>query len=321
MRREFADARALADTLNHAPKRLLARRHLRVFAFTLPFQEGEQAPTPLAYLREIGVDPARQVRVVVVTHWHDDHIGGMAQVVRTCGRAQIAVSDAFTKHDFISGVNVVEPASIVSRSGVREFWEVWNHLQHVKRPATHVSVDKLLWSRRTSLPVRVVALSPSNEDVARGLQQLREFVLNAVGHTLEFVPPLSPNEASVVVWVTVGDAHFLLGADLERPSSDARGWLAILDHADEWRDKCAEVFKVPHHGSAGAYEPRVWDEMLTARRTPAYTSNLAIRSGIRDLASTGGARKVACPLTGHVHFVYCLRSCRHPLRCGSADAS
>ena len=37
MRREFADARALADTLNHAPKRLLARRHFRVFAFTLPF--------------------------------------------------------------------------------------------------------------------------------------------------------------------------------------------------------------------------------------------------------------------------------------------
>src|SRR6266851_1530076 len=34
---ELPDARALADTLNHAPKRLLARRQFRVFAFALPF--------------------------------------------------------------------------------------------------------------------------------------------------------------------------------------------------------------------------------------------------------------------------------------------
>lgn len=254
-------------------------------------------PVSLAYLEELGVDPGRDVKLVVVTHWHDDHIGGMARVIRKCKKAKIGMSAAFTRRDFIKGVHVVEPASTLPRSGVREFWEVWKFLEDNKRPPTHGSVDKLLWHRHGDVPVRVVALSPSNEDVFRGVQQLREFVLDVVGGTLEYIPALTPNEASVAAWVTVGETHLLLGADLERPSNVGRGWLAILESAGEWGDKRAELFKIPHHGSAGAYEPRVWSEMLTD--TPLGVV-APFRNGRHDLPDSAQRAR----LLGHSPLMY-----------------
>ena len=38
-------------------------------------------PAALGYLEEIGVDIGRAVEMVVASHWHADHIGGMAQLV------------------------------------------------------------------------------------------------------------------------------------------------------------------------------------------------------------------------------------------------
>ena len=37
-------------------------------------------PAALDYLQEIGVDVSANVRFVVSTHWHDDHIRGLAKV-------------------------------------------------------------------------------------------------------------------------------------------------------------------------------------------------------------------------------------------------
>ncbi len=36
---------------------------------------------PLEYLRKIGVDVKTQVKSIVCTHWHNDHIQGMSQLV------------------------------------------------------------------------------------------------------------------------------------------------------------------------------------------------------------------------------------------------
>lgn len=49
----------------------------------------------------------------------------------------------------------------------------------------------------------------------------------------------------------------LLGSDLDR-----HGWLKILHDRTRPRGT-ASVFKVPHHGSESADEPRVWRELLT----------------------------------------------------------
>ena len=39
------------------------------------------SPAALEYLREIGVDPATQIKWVIATHWHDDHVEGISEIL------------------------------------------------------------------------------------------------------------------------------------------------------------------------------------------------------------------------------------------------
>jgi len=70
-----------------------------------------------------------------------------------------------------------------------------------------------------------------------------------------------PNHATTVIWVTVGNVSVLLGGDLEETGGPNTGWTVIVESPGRPRG-LAEVLKVPHHGSADADQPRVWDDML-----------------------------------------------------------
>jgi hypothetical protein len=219
-------------------------------------------PVSISYLVELGVDLAHDVKLIVGTHWHDDHIRGFTQIVRRCRRARVALSMAFTERDFLSAMFLIEPRSMMRRSGMREFWELWNYLREEKRPPRFASADQLLWRRSNGLPAEAVALSPSDQDVAIALQRLRDLIDEAARTgPLEFIQSLDPNAASVVTWIRVGPLVVLMGGDLESAVDPGRGWLAVLT-TDAWQGSESTVFKVPHHGSDNAYEPRIWAEML-----------------------------------------------------------
>jgi beta-lactamase superfamily II metal-dependent hydrolase len=69
-----------------------------------------------------------------------------------------------------------------------------------------------------------------------------------------------PNEASVVLWVRIGEIALLLGADQTRGPAGC-GWEAIdVSHNPEIK---ASLFKVPHHGSEHSHYEATWDNLLT----------------------------------------------------------
>jgi glyoxylase-like metal-dependent hydrolase (beta-lactamase superfamily II) len=45
-------------------------------------------PVALAHLERVGVDPAQSVKLIVASHWHDDHIRGLSSVLRSCVAAK-----------------------------------------------------------------------------------------------------------------------------------------------------------------------------------------------------------------------------------------
>src|SRR6266568_2380652 len=55
----------------------------------------------LAYLNRIGVDSEQAVKVIVTTHWHDDHIRGMAEVVSTCAAARFVCPAALRQTEML----------------------------------------------------------------------------------------------------------------------------------------------------------------------------------------------------------------------------
>src|SRR5690348_10313352 len=79
---------------------------------------------PLAYLRRIGVDPATSVRVIVATHWHDDHVRGLSEVVRECQGARFVCASAMTLPEFVTMVtrHEIGGATTPVGSGVREMY-------------------------------------------------------------------------------------------------------------------------------------------------------------------------------------------------------
>src|SRR4051794_37763128 len=50
------------------------------------------SPAALDYLAAMNIDVSRMVKLVVVTHWHDDHMRGASTLVRRAETAQFVCS-------------------------------------------------------------------------------------------------------------------------------------------------------------------------------------------------------------------------------------
>jgi glyoxylase-like metal-dependent hydrolase (beta-lactamase superfamily II) len=77
--------------------------------------EGE--PAALQYLESIGVEPSESVCLVLVTHWDDDHIAGVARIVEDCEGATVACSLALRREEIFEFILEQGPRSGQSRLG------------------------------------------------------------------------------------------------------------------------------------------------------------------------------------------------------------
>ncbi len=213
------------------------------------------APRALRYLESIGLDPAKDVALVVATHWHDDHIRGMAQLVERCSRATFCCASVLGKKEILAAVRALEGRHLSSAgSGIREIYGVFSRLGQRKPGQT----PKLALANRRIFHqggCEIWSLSPNDSNYAAFLKTIGSLIPGE-GQSKGRVPDPSPNMVAVVLWVRIENIVVLLGSDLEKP-----GWVEILQSAERPTSK-ASVFKVPHHGSNNAHDPAVWTRML-----------------------------------------------------------
>ena len=217
--------------------------------------DGDGAPRALPYLEGIGFDPAQAVALVVATHWHDDHIRGMARLVEACDQAIFCCASALCQAEFLSAVDALERRHLsVTGSGARELHNVFTLLvEKSSRPTQAISNRRIF----TNGACEIWSLSPG--DVAfQGFLRAIGGLVPSEGETKRRIPELSPNDIAVALWIEVGDVAVLLGSDLER-----RGWVEILQSSARPAGT-ASAFKIPHHGSENADVPEVWERMLDA---------------------------------------------------------
>ena len=217
------------------------------------FLDPDGTPAALRYLETIGVCPNEAVVLIVATHWHDDHIRGMARLLQVCPTAQFCCASALCSTEFLTAIGTLEGNHFsASGSGLRELYRVFSYLGERETPPIHALANRVLL-RRSHCIVR--SLSPSDRVFQTFLRTIGELVPRKGGNKTR-LRDLSPNETSVVLWLQNRGCSVLLGADLKK-----QGWVAIVE--DEAREnRVASVFKVPHHGSGNANEPAVWDRML-----------------------------------------------------------
>ena len=217
------------------------------------YLSSDGTPMALEYLESIGVDPAWAVVLIMATHWHDDHIRGMAQLVETCSDAHFCCASVFCHKEFLTMVGALEGRHFsASGSGLREVYGVFSRLKETSKKPVHALANRVVFSQGAT---KICSLSPADGVFQHFLRSIGNLIPGQ-GQNKTRIQSISPNEAAVALWVDAGDFALLLGADLERS-----GWVAILDNTARPTGR-ASVFKVPHHGSKNADEPAVWERML-----------------------------------------------------------
>ena len=217
------------------------------------FLTDDDTPRAIRYLENIGVDPVNSVCLVVATHWHDDHIRGVSDLIVTCQNAKFCCASTLLKHEFLAAVNALENRHLtVTGSGAREIYKVFEHLKTKKSKPLLALTNRRIF---TQGDCEIWSLSPDDKEFVRFLQSIGS-LFPSKGQSKSRIPDQSPNQVSVVLWVALSEFAVLLGADLEK-----RGWVDILRSNARPNGK-ASVFKVPHHGSSDSDEPNVWKTIL-----------------------------------------------------------
>lgn len=255
---------------------------------------GSKSPAALDYFDRIGVDVSTAVRLIVVTHWHDDHINGIARLLEAAKSARLFSSAALNGKEFLKFVSYHRTSGTLSASsGVDEMYQVLSLLTARRKMSgastravgpEWVKANECLWQRQNPA-ASVHALSPSSGALTLALQEF--------GSALDTVMPRrravaqTANEVAVALWVDVGGLKVLLGSDLEESPDDNCGWKAIIASSAKPVGK-ARVFKVAHHGSETAHNEAVWSSMLD--RSPHAV--LTTFSSGKPLPSDGDVRRI-----------------------------
>ena len=212
------------------------------------------------------MDPKEAVKLIIASHWDDDHIRGLSQIVEHCTSAQFVLSSALRAPEFVGMIFKFEKgSSIPTGPGIREINKVFEILSERRATAILASDSKRVFQMPGSKTghgedCQVWTLSPSNLQVIKALTELRKLMPKA-GETKFRCVAQRPNHTSVVTWIEIGQTRFLLGGDLEETGDPKIGWSEIV--ASTTRPQgLATVFKVPHHGSENAHNNEVWEKML-----------------------------------------------------------
>lgn len=223
-------------------------------------------PAALSYLESLGLQPEDAIALIVATHWHDDHIRGMADLLARCPNSEFCSSAAWGREEFMAMVSAYNKRLFSeATSGVREVHEVFEILRQRGRTPIAAVSDRPVYFLPSAASghgheCRVTTLSPSDAQIAKFHYEISALIPE-IKKTKQRCTPQGPNHIAVVTWIEAGPVAVLLGSDLEETGDPETGWSVIVSSAKRPKGK-ATIFKVAHHGSANGHNHDVWGQML-----------------------------------------------------------
>lgn len=217
----------------------------------------DKPSAPLKYLRSLGVNVEQDVRLIVITHWDDDHFKGIAEVVEACPNAEFCSSQVFSDEKFTSFVEAISSAALKTDGGnVANIRKVLQLLVDRGIPLKVATPSRQLYTN----PV-IKCWSPSDLDANMFLEYIAKMHPKA-GQAYRKAIPTTPNLASVVLTIEWLDNSVLLGADMEYSNNNLCGWGAVVTEANKIGVGLSNLVKIPHHGSISGHDERMWSDLL-----------------------------------------------------------
>lgn len=250
------------------------------------------SPCSLQYLLDMGVDP-KNVYAIVASHWDDDHIRGLADLVASCSDARFIASLAFKADEFHAFAAAFDtPLTVRARSGVKEIRATFKALLESGRNPLGASPNRRVFgpedlSFAHGQPFEMWTLSPSDDEYANFLAWVAEQMPD-IQETRRVSVVRRRNDLSTVVLLKVGDATILLGGDLEEHGQAGVGWSAILAGPGRPAAK-ASLYKVAHHGGESGDHPLIWADLLDSEPVAVVAP---WKLGGRSLPSTADVNRI-----------------------------
>lgn len=214
-------------------------------------------PASLAYLQSIGVNVGEHVRAVVASHWHDDHVGGMAELAEACANAEFFISAVLNDKEaewFLAGYSGSSAPG--QARGTRELFNVMRSRQAVNITTQRsLLLDPTLNGRKVS----VTALSPTPAATTQFIAHMADY-MPGMGKPVNHAPDIRPNLAAIALHIDFDDDAILLGADLEEHRT--MGWSAVTGTPWVANRKQCSAYKVAHHGSITGDCEALWNQLL-----------------------------------------------------------
>lgn len=219
-------------------------------------QDGKCAP--LEYLKAIGVK-SEQVEFVIATHWHQDHIRGLPQLLEWTSKAQFWCPSVFAADDFLEFASAYAEADIsLLGAPTSDLAQVFDLLEKRGSSPRHAHQDTVIYSN-PAVGIQILALSPVQSRMRQFLRQVASLIPKFKQPRLR-VGNLHPNLVSLVVRLVVGGDAIILGADLQELPH--QGWTELLNTSQCLHGPKATLFKIPHHGSQNAHLDRQWSDLF-----------------------------------------------------------
>lgn len=217
--------------------------------------------SPLYFLEKIGVNITTDIKFIFATHWDDDHISGMSELLEKAKNAIFATTAVVTDKKFYGYLrgHYDNPKNTPHKSGVNEFFECQRIIIDRQQKIKKLKQNELIYQNDC---VDIYALSPHDDVVDNIFDFLMKDNPNILNKPIKVCVPPKPNDTSVVLLIKFKklDSQILLGADLEE--LDKKSWSKLIQ--DNVIDNIqAGIFKIPHHGSKNGYCEQVYDTLLT----------------------------------------------------------
>ena len=213
---------------------------------------------PLYYLRQIGVAVEDAVKYIVASHWDDDHIQGMDDIVEACPNAKFICPASLPDEKFITFVEAISKGASATNGGNVKIIRRIVQILDSRKQAFCIATP----GKKVNSSPDIFSWSPSDFNNSEFFQYLARQHPKAVEAYRSAIPEDS-NHTSIVITVDWSDTAVLLGADLEVSANPDSGWCAVISEVQHLNcTRKADLVKVPHHGSSTAHAEEMWSQLV-----------------------------------------------------------
>lgn len=214
-------------------------------------------PIALDYLDSMSIQYDR-IKQVIITHWHDDHIRGISEIIQEAGDSISIILNPIVK-DKTFDKYIMKAISEGGDNGASEIGKVFEYISKHENSVKISCVDKRVYADEEKNSAELYGLAPQDSEI---MDYINKHIIKNISESVTAPYYKNDNELSLVLLLKKHRDGVLLGGDLENSNDDTRGWNAIVNNYTHTSTH-PSLYKVPHHGSITGYNENVWKKILT----------------------------------------------------------